>query len=278
MNVLINDLSGIGKVALSPMTTILNCSGLEIVSLPTTILSSHTGGFDDIFIDRYNDQLKEFLKQWQGLNIDFNSLITGYFSSKEQIENIIAFKNTKQCANAKLIVDPVMADNGKLYSGFTKDYINTMKKLVKNADLILPNYTEACLLTSSKYNEDNATINEIKSLTLALSQNKNKNVIITGIKKPKTILISYYDKKNDKLEIIETEKLPYNFHGTGDIFTAIISSYYLQNISIQQAIINANNWLLQCLKYTILLKRDLKYGVRFEPFLKELITLIENSH
>ncbi len=272
---LINDLSGIGKVAMSPMNSILNCGGLDVSLLPTCILSSHTGGLKGVHINDYSDGMDGFLSQWKELGIKFDAFITGYFRSEKQIDKILDFKTSTQTKETILIVDPVMADGGKLYSGFTLEYVQKINTLCNEAELILPNFTEACLLSGRPYIEEAANIEEIKELTLALSEGLKKSVIITGTKLKDELIIAYFDKKTNKFGYQTSQKLPYNFFGTGDMFTAIISTCFIYNIDLEKSVKLANDWLLKCLKHTIDIKKDIRYGICFEPFLKDLIEAIE---
>ncbi len=265
------DLAGVGKVSLTPMSTIINCAGIELASLPTTILSSHTGGFKNIYINEFTDGMKGFLNAWQDLEIDFDAIITSYFRTYEQIEIFDKFLSNK--AKTFLIVDPVMADNGKLYSGFDKRHVSSMKKLCKKAELIIPNFTEANLLTASSYKEGSASHKDIESLSLELSDNKTKSVVITGICQKDKLLISYFDKNTGESDIITSDKLPYRFFGTGDMFTAIVSSMVVNDISLSAAVKVANDWIHTCLVDTIKSARDIKYGVLYE---QNLIKLIQN--
>ncbi len=268
---LVNDLSGIGKVALAPAITITNCLGFEVSTLPTCILSTHTGGFPDIYIDDYSKGMDGFLAQWQDLDLNFDALITGYFRNAKQIKKVLDFKEKTPAKNATLIVDPVMADNGKMYSGFDKNYVQYMNELCVKADLILPNFTEACLLTNKNFREENADLATIKELCLELSDKGKRSVIITGIKTSDDLIIAYYDKNIGEFGYESCEKLPYNFFGTGDMFTSIVSGKFLKGDSIKEAVRFANEWILKCLTYTIESNTDIKYGVKFEAFLKDLI-------
>ena len=141
-----NDLPGIGKVALAPAIPIFACCQIETMLLPTVLLSSHTGGFKNIAIAEQTEFMRQSLFQWENLELKPDAVLTGYFRNPEQIE-LMVDTIEKLPASTKLFVDPIMADNGKLYSGFTAEHVEAMRKLIQQADVIYPNITEACLYT-----------------------------------------------------------------------------------------------------------------------------------
>ncbi len=273
-NLIISDLSGIGKVALLPMISIASVAGLELSILPTTILSSHTGGFPNVYIDDYSDGMDAFLNQWMGLDMEFNSIITSYFKNPEQIERIKDFITSEQAKNAKLIVDPVMADNGKLYRGFTNEHVKSLRILCGRANLIIPNFSEANLLTASNYDEAKASEKEIMTLIKKLKSLGSKSVIISGIAQEKKIIIAYYDEKKDDYGLIHTDRIGDKFFGTGDMFTSVVASCFLQDVDLKSSIKLASEWINTCLKHSIELNnkenRNKIFGISYEKYLGEL--------
>ncbi len=275
--ILANDLAGLGKVALANQIPIMACAGIEASILPTVILSSHTGGFKNIRIDDYTSGMQGFLKQWNSLDLHFDAILTGYLKNQEQIDILLDFKDTKMTNDSLLIVDPVMADNGTFYSGFDKSYAEKMKLLCKNADYIMPNITEACILTNSESILENSYNQaDVEELVHELRQLGAKNVIITGVSfDDKNLGVAYADKKLDKVDYVFTRKLQDKFFGTGDLFTAIVSACIINSIDLNLAVEFAVNWLAKCLSYTISLNRDLKYGVAYEGFLDNFILIMD---
>ncbi len=275
--ILANDLAGLGKVALSNQIPIMACAGIEASILPTVILSSHTGGFENIQIDDYTSGMQGFLKQWHSLELSFNAILTGYLKNQKQIDILLNFKNNKMTMDSLLIVDPVMADNGKFYTGFDKTYAEKMKLLCQNADYIMPNITEACLLTDSEsILQKPYSKNDVAKLIDKLMNLGSKNVIITGISfDDNNLAVAYFDKKYNKIDYVFTKKLKQKFFGTGDLFTAIVSACIINNIDLNLAIEFAVNWLAKCLNYTVSLDRDLKFGVAYESFLDNFILIME---
>ncbi len=273
-NLIVSDLSGIGKVALTPMISIASVAGLDLSILPTAILSSHTGGFPKVYIDDYSEGMNAFLKQWKELDIKFDSIITSYFKTAKQIETIRAFSKSKQAKNAKLIVDPVMADSGKLYKGFSDEHVRGLRELCKGADLIIPNFTEANLLTDSNYDEEAASDADIIKVLKKLKKLGSKNVVISSVARNEEIIIAYYTEKNDDFGFIKAERVGDKFFGTGDMFTAIIASCFIQGIDLKEAIKLASEWISKCLRHSLKLNekqnRNKIYGISYELYLADL--------
>ena len=145
-----NDLVGLGKVALTSSLPIMSACQTEVLPLPTVLLSSHTGEFENIYVRDLTDDLKGFCKQWEHLEFKVDGLVSGYFKSEEALKRVAQLARDKQIA---LFVDPIMGDNGCLYQGFDRNYVEAMKAFCQQADVIIPNLTEAALLTDTPYLE-----------------------------------------------------------------------------------------------------------------------------
>ena len=174
-----NDLVGLGKVALTSSLPIMSACQTEVLPLPTVLLSSHTGEFENIYVRDLTDDLKGFCKQWEHLDFIVDGLVSGYFKSEEALKCVGQLARDKQIA---LFVDPIMGDNGSLYQGFDRNYVEAMKAFCQQADVIIPNLTEAAFLTDTPYLEegsyDEATI---EKLLRELTKLGPRKVILTGI-------------------------------------------------------------------------------------------------
>lgn len=150
----VQDISCIGQCSLTVALPILSVCGHETVVLPSAVLSSHTGGFHGNTFRDLTEDFPDIRKHWCREGIFFDAIYTGYLGSEKQIDYVRELIRTTKKAGAPVIVDPAMADNGKLYSGFTPAYAEHMKQLCAEADHLLPNITEACLLTGMDYRTD----------------------------------------------------------------------------------------------------------------------------
>ncbi len=265
----IQDISCFGQCSLTVALPILSACGVETVILPSAVLSTHTGGFTGFTIRDLTDDIPKIAGHWKKEGIDFDAIYTGYLGSERQIDMVTDIFNTLSRKNCVKIVDPAMADNGKLYYGFDEKYATAMTRLCRNADIVLPNITEACLMTGLEYKEkyDESYVTEV----LAALQNEGMdNVILTGI--------SYNDettgvivKTGTAVEYYTHRRLPVGSHGTGDVFASAFSGALLRGKSEFDAARVAANYTLRCIENTVGDETH-RYGVKFEtaiPYLLE---------
>ena len=159
----IQDISCVGQCSLTVALPILSACGIETAILPSAVLSNHTGGFSGWTFADLTEEIPKIREQWEKENLSFEAVYTGYLGSAKQIDYVLDVIKSRMNKGGKFICDPAMADNGKLYAGFDDNFVNAMKKLISNADIILPNITEACFLTGAEYREtyDKAYIDEL---------------------------------------------------------------------------------------------------------------------
>lgn len=273
--ILANDLTGIGKISLASSMVIMACCRIETALLPTVLLSSHTGGFEQIASQSLTTFFQETLRQWEALAIQSDALFIGYCQDPQQLHLLLQFhqKQTKQ----QLFIDPIMGDNGKLYQGFTPTYVENMKAICGHADVIMPNLTEAYLLTNQTYN-DTGSLADYQQLAQQVAQLGCKTVILTGVPQQQTIGVIAYDAVKKAFYQQFTPKYPYHFFGTGDLFAAIVTASLLQGLSLSNAIDLACHTLEQCIQQTLAQGRDLKYGLAFETQLDHLTHIFHTIH
>lgn len=265
----INDLSGIGKCSLTVAIPILSALKVQCCPFPTAILSSQTGFSEYTFLD-LTKEMKEYSSTWKKLNLEVDTICSGFLGSIDQIDIVINF--IKENPNAFVIVDPVLGDNGLLYPVFDKDSCKKMKELVKHSDLITPNITEACLLLNKDFKKDFSE-NEIISIAKDLSNIGPQKVIITGIAKDNMIYNLSYDKANDKYFTYGLEYNKCSYSGTGDIFVSIICGLITNGYNLDFAVKTASDFIYKCVSYTSKYKVDRNHGVMFEMFLNDLTSI-----
>lgn len=263
----INDISCFGKCSITVVMPILASMGYECVPLPTAILSTHTGGFKNYTFLDMTTEIKKILNHWEKEKIFFDCVFTGYLGNKEQIDICISAIENRTSAEKSVIVDPVMADSGKLYAGFNPSYVDAMKKLCKKADIITPNYTEACLLSEIPYNEF-PTEEEINKCFKNLAAIGAKSAVITGIKTTeKTIKTVYSDFSESEYFEMSYNYINEMLHGGGDVFSAVLCGKILEGTSRKQAVKTASNFTNACIINT---KTKNQYGLNFEPLLRDI--------
>ena len=250
-----NDLVGLGKVALTSSLPIMSVCQTEVLPLPTVLLSSHTGDFNNIYVRDLTVDLKGFCKQWEHLDFKVDGLVSGYFKSEEELKLV------------GLFVDPIMGDNGRLYQGFDRNFVEAMKDFCQQADVIIPNLTEAALLTDTPYLEagsyDKVTVEKLLRDLTKLGPQK---VIVTGISfETEKMGLAYFDKETNEMAYLMRKSYQSHFYGSGDLLTAILSAGYFYNLDLLKVCDLALDVMDRVLSSTLSDGRPLKYGLCYEP-------------
>ena len=260
----IQDISCVGQCSLTAALPILSASGAETCILPSAVLSTHTGGFTGFTFRDLTEDMPLIAAHWKKEGIRFDAVYTGYLGSIRQIQIVQDIFAELRRPGAKTFVDPAMADNGVLYSIFDMPYVNAMKPLCFGADVILPNLTEACLLTDMPYREayDKDYITEILDKLEAAGA---KTIILTGIsyKAETTGVIVAEDGVR---RYYEHKRIERGCHGTGDVYAAAFVGAYLRGMTAFEAAKLAADYTVQCIENT-LGDESHWYGVKFETAL-----------
>ncbi len=268
----IQDISCVGQCSLTVALPVISAFGVETCVLPAAVLSTHTGGFHGFTFRDLTDDMPKIRKHWQSEGITFDGIYTGYLGSARQIDYVIEIFNTLATAEAKKIVDPAMADNGTLYQGFYTDFVNSMKRLCAKADYLLPNITEACLLTGIEYRTEYDE-GYILLIIKKLCELGCKNVILTGVSfDSDTTGVAVFE--NGEYKYYSHEKMPKGSHGTGDIYASAFTGALTRGKDAFEAAKIAADFTLECIKETARHK-DHWYGAAFEPVLYKLIELMK---
>ena len=267
-----NDLPGIGKVALAPAIPIFACCQIETMLLPTVLLSSHTGGFKNIAIAEQTEFMRQSLYQWENLELKPDAVLTGYFRNPEQIE-LIVDTIEKLPESTQVFVDPIMADNGKLYSGFTAKHVEAMKKLIQKANVIYPNITEACLLTDTPYPPGKITMDFTRELAKKLAELGPEYIIITVCLDSEELTgVQLYTKETDAFFDFYKTKYPHHFYGTGDTLAALATACILQEMSTEDALSFTLKFIDEVLQLSSQQPEKIPFGLPIEKKLGMLTT------
>lgn len=271
--VTIQDISCVGKCSLTVALPIISAMGVETAILPTAVLSTHTM-FNGFTFKDLTDQINPISAHWQKENFKFDSIYTGYLGSFEQLDLVSEFFDTFNTDDNVIFVDPVMADNGKLYPGFDEAFAKKMAQLCSKADVIVPNLTEACFMTDTPYNEDYDKdyiidlLNKLKALGA-------KNVVITGVSftKGKTGFVGMYTQTGEIFSYSH-DKIDVSYHGTGDIFSSTAVGAMMRGKSLPDALKLASDYTVECIKATVKNGKINWYGVDFEETMPMLVNAI----
>ena len=269
----IQDISCVGQCSLTVALPIISACGIETAILPSSVLSNHTAkGYSGWTFCDLTDEMPKILERWQKENIDFSAFYTGYVS-KSQIPHILDIMEKTARPNALKVVDPAMADNGKLYTGFDDDFPNEMKKLCAKADVLIPNLTEASLLLGVPYVASGYDKTYIEDLCRGLYGLGAKNVIITGVsfEADKLGCVTFNGKD---FEYYFTQKLDVAMHGTGDIYASVVVGALCRGKSLLEAASLAADFVVESIKNT-LGDDDHWYGAKFEKAIPYLVSRLE---
>lgn len=267
----IQDISCVGQCSLTVALPILSAAGLETAILPSAVLSNHTGGFSGWTFTDLTEDMPRIREQWETEKIDFAAVYTGYLGSAKQIDYVKDIVNSRLKPGGRFIADPAMADNGKLYAGFDEAFVEAMKKLCFSADIILPNITEAALLTDSVYREsyDKAYTDELTEKLLARGA---KTIIFTGVSyKPETTGVLVVE--NGAPQYYEHRKIAGGCHGTGDVYASAFVGALENDFPAFEAAKIAADFTLECIENTQG-NSEHWYGVKFETALPSLMRTI----
>ncbi len=237
---LINDMAGYGKVALSAMIPILSYLKYQIFNLPTALVSN-TLDYGKFEILETTPYMKNTLKVWDELNFSFDVISTGFLFSTQQTKLVYDFCKVQKEKGSLIIVDPIMGDNLKLYNGVSEENVSYMKEMIKIGDVIMPNFTEATFISDYLIGKRVISKDEAKSLVYKLKKQGAKNIIITSTNIANEMHTIVYDSNKDDIYFNKYEEIPASFPGTGDIFSSVFISEYLKNNDLNNSCIKAMN-------------------------------------
>jgi pyridoxine kinase len=264
----IHDLSGYGRCSLTVALPVLSATGVHTSALPTAYLSAHTAFENFTFLD-LSDEMEKTIKHWKELGLAFDAIYTGFLGSERQIEIVKEFFDIFQKENTLIVIDPVMGDEGKRYTTYTKALCKKMQELAGYADVITPNLTEAALLLDQEYEALVQT--DPKETVKKLSNNGKRNVVLTGVSdlSDKTGAC-VYDRDLDETFFVYSDQIPASYFGTGDVFASVLTGALLQDKNLKDAVQKACDFVSAGVKQSMENGVEKKEGIDFEPLLYTL--------
>lgn len=269
----INDLSGFGKCSLTATIAVLSVMGVQPCPMPTAVLTNQTGYKNHYCID-LTDELCHYKEMWSLNNESFDGIYSGYIADKKQVDIILDFINTFRKSNTIVLVDPVMGDNGKLYSAFSNETCKKVCSLARSADIITPNLTELCILTDTDFEELNSHcesddfLERISDVAKGAFSHSEQKIVVTGIKKGNCLYNGVFTKQD--CSFVKAECHGGSFSGTGDIFASIVFASVVNGESLVSAVSKAVSFIEKATADTAKEPYDRNDGINFEKFLYQL--------
>lgn len=269
----IQDLSCFGKCSLSVALPLMSAMGCEVCPVPTAVLSTHTYKFKNWTYRDLSSDIPAIFDHWKNEGLKFDAVSTGYLGSLEQIGMVDEF--FKNFPGMLKIVDPVMADHGSLYPGFSEEYAREMTKLCAHADVIVPNMTETAFMLGIEYKPSGYDEEYIRETLKKLCGLGCRVAVLTGVVyDPKYQRAVAYDSETGEYFEHFNENLDVSFHGTGDVFTSALAGALTLGKGMQKSLEIAVDYTVDSIKRTMDDKEEHWYGVKFEesiPYMLELL-------
>ncbi|MCQ2408736.1 MAG: pyridoxamine kinase [Oscillospiraceae bacterium] len=263
----INDISGFGRCSLTTVLPVLSVMGIQACPVPTAVLSKHTGFPQHTFTD-LTDTLPAYFESWSDLPFDW--IYAGFLGSLGQIRMVQQFFQMQKKLNpqCRILLDPVMGDEGRRYSTYTEELCDAVRELVADADIITPNITEACILTGTEYHGECLCLQEATALADAVKKLGCGDIVITGIVQEDTI--GNLTDTGGKKHFSTVHRTECVFSGTGDLFASVLCGALVRGCSLPEAAQKAGDFLSSVTQETMQRNTPVEEGVLFEPLLWRL--------
>ena len=270
----IQDISCLGKCSLTAALPIISAMGVETSIIPTAVLSTHTQ-FSGFTFHDLTDEMEPIKEHWKKEGFKFDAIYTGYLGSDRQIKIVSEYFDTFKSEDTVIVMDPAMADNGRLYAGFDTSFAKKMATLCAKADIILPNISEACFMLGEEYPGEDADETTIRSLIEKLTALGARYTVITGTTlADNTLGFTGYDAEKKEFFSYGTEKINWKSHGTGDVFASATTGALMNGFSVYDSLKIAADFSCACIRNTFHDPDRVNYAVNFEAEIPYLLKLI----
>ncbi len=266
---LVNDMTGFGRCSITVELPLLSAMKIQACPFPTAILSVHTG-FTSHYIDDYTERMRPYMENWKENGLEFDGICTGFLGSVEQIGIVEDFIAMFKGKGTRVMVDPVMGDNGRLYASYSPRMCEEMRRLLIHADLVTPNLTEACELLDISYPQGGIVSDrDLQWMAEELSRRGPRQVVITGLLEADTVKNFIYERERGT-EVFRMPKIDGERSGTGDAFAAIVAGSLLHGETLSQAVQKAAVFISKMIRCAVKMNLPWNYGLPFEEYLTQL--------
>lgn len=272
----IHDLCGYGKCSLGVAIPVLSAAGCDVCPVPTGLFSSHTA-FPGWYMHDTTDILGDYLAAWAGIGVELDAVYSGFLGAPEQVDIIKQVWETYP--KALRVVDPVMADHGKVYPTYTPELCDAMAELACGADILTPNLTEAAIILGEPIGEDWAGTDisdeEAHRLVDALVAKGAKHVVLKGIQREgETCIRNFVGGLGMDTVEVHNEYLPYMLHGTGDLYASCLMAAVMAGRTLEEAVRFAGDFVHDAMIVSAKQPEFRDRGVSFEPLLGKVCELL----
>ena len=267
----VHDLCGYGKCSLGVAIPVLSAAGCDVCPVPTGLFSSHTA-FPGWYMHDTTSILKDYTEAWKGIGVDIDAVYSGFLGDPEQVVRIRDLYETYP--KALRVVDPVMADHGKVYPTYTPELCQAMAELADGADILTPNLTEASIILGIDWPGANIDEAKVHEMIDGLRAKGAKNVVLKGIERGDGLIRNYIAGESVGFTETANEKLPYMLHGTGDLFTSTLLAAVMAGRDLAEATRFASDFVPEAMKVTSHQPDFQDRGVSFEPLLGKIAALL----
>ena len=278
----IHDLSCVGRCALTVIIPVLSVMGYQTIPVPTAFLSTHTGGFTDLHFRDLTDDMHAVIEHFSKLEMNFGAIYTGFLGSELQIRTVKEFIERFGCVRDEsgkmplILIDPVMGDDGVLYSTYTPELVAGMRELSAHAHVLTPNLTEACLLTDAPYRDTERMPAEeaeafVRSLLKKLERFGCERIVITGVSLCNGIVLNLGKDADGTIFSVARKQIGVSYPGTGDIFASVLLGMLLAGNTFENACQSAADFVGTLIEASAKIDTPTRMGVALEPHLAKLI-------
>ena len=272
----VHDLSGLGKCSLTVALPVISATGVECACIPTALLSTHTGEFTGWTLKDLSEQMLPIARHWKSTGARFDGIYTGYLADPSQANTVEQVLDLLSGDDTLVVVDPVMADNGSYYSNMGEDMCAAFRHLIRRADVITPNITEAALLAGIPYTPDGHDEAFLRGLFAALSELGPRQIVVTGVRAGDRIGNAAYDVATGKTHLCLRPSHPGLFYGTGDIFASSLAALLVRGASLFQAVDTATLLTDDSIARSLHHDTPRRFGVDFEGALPAYVRRVGN--
>lgn len=258
----VHDVSGFGKCALTIAIPVLSACGVEVCPLPTAVLSANTD-FQGFQMVDLTEAMSRFLTHWEEMGLCFDAVYSGFLGSAMQIDDIE--RMVRRFRPALTLIDPVCGDEGVVYKTYTREMCERLRQLVRIADVVTPNLTEACVLTGTDYAACGTQPAEIRALAEQIRASGAKSVIITGVERGESLYNCILD--SDGYDERRVPLLPFRMHGTGDLFSSVLAGGLMTGHTLRESVDSAARFVALAMQASAGYDDSMRRGVCFEPHL-----------